>query len=171
MTRLAGYFAAGISQVTHTFNGMASMHHRQPGILPAAVENPDVHFQIIPDGVHVHPAVTRLLVKLVGSERVLVITDAMRAAGLSDGKYGMGDVPVVVKDGIAPRCSRQPGWQHPYYGWRVCQYDALLRYDRGPGIAHAHARSRQIHRHLPAERLPANRRRMPKSYSGMNNGA
>ena len=95
------YIAAGVRQITHTFNGMAGIHHRQPGIFVAASENPAVNFEIIPDGVHVHPAVLRMLVRLVGVERVLAITDAMRAAGLSDGEFGMGDVPVIVKDGIA----------------------------------------------------------------------
>ncbi len=95
------YIAAGVRQITHTFNGMAGIHHRQPGIFVAASENPAVNFEIIPDGVHVHPAVVRMLVRLVGVERVLAITDAMRAAGLSDGEFGMGEVPVIVMDGIA----------------------------------------------------------------------
>ena len=98
---MRGYIKAGISQVTHTFNGMAGIHHRQPGIFVAASEHRQVSFQIIPDGVHVHPAVVRMLLRLAGRERVLVISDAMRAAGLGDGSYGMGDVPVIVKDGIA----------------------------------------------------------------------
>ena len=61
-----------------TFNGMAGIHHRQPGIFLAALENPRVIFQIIPDGVHVHPAVVRMLLRLAGAERVAVITDAMQ---------------------------------------------------------------------------------------------
>jgi len=95
------YIAEGLRQITHTFNGMGPIHHRQPGLFVAASEHPQVSFQIIPDGVHVHPAVVKLLLRLVGSERVLAITDAMRAAGLSDGEFGMGDVSVIVKDGIA----------------------------------------------------------------------
>lgn len=95
------YFAAGARQVTHTFNGMPPIHHRQPGIFVAALEHPDVTFQVIPDGIHVHPAVIRMLLRLVGSERVLVITDAMVAAGLGDGEYALGDVAVRVKDGQA----------------------------------------------------------------------
>lgn len=94
-------FAAGARQITHTFNGMAPIHHRQPGLFVAASQQPAVNFEIIPDGVHVHPAVVRMLVTLVGAERVLAISDAMRAAGLSDGVYGMGDVAVSVRDGIA----------------------------------------------------------------------
>ena len=94
-------FAAGARQVTHTFNGMPGIHHRQPGLFVAALENPDVTFQIIPDGIHVHPAVVRMLVRLVGIERVVVITDAMLATGLGDGEYATGDVFVTVRDGQA----------------------------------------------------------------------
>ena len=95
------YFAAGARQVTHTFNGMPGIHHRQPGIFVAALENPHVTFQIIPDGIHVHPAVVRMLLRLVGVERVVVITDAMVATGLGDGDYALGDVAVTVQDGQA----------------------------------------------------------------------
>ena len=95
------YFRAGVSQITHTFNGMAGLHHRAPGILTAAVENPAVTFQLIADGVHVHPAVIRLLLRMAGRERVLAISDAMRATGLSDGDYGLGDVAVSVVAGVA----------------------------------------------------------------------
>lgn len=97
----ARYFALGASQVTHTFNGMAGIHHRRPGIFLAALEDPRVIFQIIPDGVHVHPAVVRMLLRLAGEERVAVITDAMQATGLGDGDYALGDVFVTVKDGEA----------------------------------------------------------------------
>ncbi len=95
------YFEAGVSQITHTFNGMAGIHHRQPGILVAAWEDPQIYFQIIADGVHVHPAVIRMLLRLAGRERVLAITDAMRATGLPDGEFALGDVSVVVKNGEA----------------------------------------------------------------------
>lgn len=95
------YFAAGASQITHTFNGMPGIHHRQPGLFVAALENPGVTFQIIPDGIHVHPAVIRLLTRLVGLERVVAITDAMRAAGLGDGEYAAFDGFVTVKNGEA----------------------------------------------------------------------
>ena len=94
-------FAIGLRQITHTFNGMAGIHHRQPGLFVAAIENPQVTFQIIPDGVHLHPAIVRMMIRLAGRERVLVITDAMRAAGLADGAYSIGDVAVIVKNGEA----------------------------------------------------------------------
>ena len=95
------FFAEGVRQITHTFNGMAGIHHRRPGIFVAACERPEVTFQVIADGVHVHPAVLRLILRLVGTERVLAITDAMQAAGLADGRFALGDVSVHVKDGIA----------------------------------------------------------------------
>ncbi|MCY3865008.1 MAG: N-acetylglucosamine-6-phosphate deacetylase [Chloroflexi bacterium] len=95
------YFAAGARQVTHAFNGMPGIHHRQPGLFVAALENPDVTFQIIADGIHVHPAVVRMLTRLVGAERILVITDAMLATGLGDGQYATGDAFVTVTDGQA----------------------------------------------------------------------
>ena len=94
-------FAIGLRQITHTFNGMAGIHHRRPGSFVAAIENPHITFQVIPDGTHLHPAIVRMIIRLAGKERVLVITDAMRAAGLSDGRYAMGDVDVTVKNGEA----------------------------------------------------------------------
>ncbi|MDE2854445.1 MAG: N-acetylglucosamine-6-phosphate deacetylase [Chloroflexota bacterium] len=97
----ARYFALGASQVTHTFNGMAGIHHREPGLFIAALEQPRVTFQLIPDGIHVHPAVVRMLLRLVGIERLALITDAMKATGLGDGDYALGDVFVTVKNGEA----------------------------------------------------------------------
>lgn len=94
-------FAIGLRQITHTFNGMAGIHHRRPGIFLAAIENPQISLQIIPDGVHLHPAILRMILRLAGRQRTLIITDAMRAAGLSDGRYAMGDVDVTVKNGEA----------------------------------------------------------------------
>jgi len=100
-TQAHAAFNAGLRQITHTFNGMRGIHHREPGAFIAATENPDITFQIITDGVHIHPAIVNMLVKLVGIDRVLVITDAMRAAGLADGEYELGDVHVLVTDGEA----------------------------------------------------------------------
>jgi N-acetylglucosamine-6-phosphate deacetylase len=94
-------FEVGLGQITHTFNGMRGIHHREPGAFVAGTEKPNVTFQIIPDGVHVHPAMVNMLIKLVGTKRVVVITDAMRAAGLADGHYQLGDVEVTVTDGEA----------------------------------------------------------------------
>ena len=95
------YFARGATQITHTFNGMIGIHHRQPGLFIAAIERPETAFEVIADGVHVHPAVLRMLLRLVGGERLLAVTDAMRAAGLPDGRFALGDRRVTVRGGVS----------------------------------------------------------------------
>jgi N-acetylglucosamine-6-phosphate deacetylase len=77
---------AGISHVTHLFNTMPSLHHREPGPLPAIFES-DLDVQIIPDGVHVHPSILQLACRIIGCERVIAITDGMQAMGLPEGIY------------------------------------------------------------------------------------
>jgi N-acetylglucosamine-6-phosphate deacetylase len=91
---------AGISHVTHLFNAMPQMHHREPGALPAIVES-NIDVQIIPDGIHVHPAVLRLACTILGHERVVAITDGMQAMGLPDGEYEYNSIRYRSKDGTA----------------------------------------------------------------------
>jgi N-acetylglucosamine-6-phosphate deacetylase len=91
----------GLHQVTHTFNGMPPLHHRTPGVLGAALSEERLRCQIIADGVHVHPAVVKLLVKSKGVDRTILITDAMCATGLQDGDYALGDQQVQVRGGVA----------------------------------------------------------------------
>jgi len=71
--------------VTHCFNAMRPLLHREPGPLPAIARAPQVQGELIADGVHVHPEVMRLFVKMLGPERIVVITDAQAAAGLESG--------------------------------------------------------------------------------------
>ena len=149
------YFAAGARQVTHTFNGMPGIHHRQPGLFVAALENPDVTFQIIADGIHVHPAVVRLLARLVGMERVVVITDAMLATGLGDGQYLAGDAFVTGQGRSSEDGSRRLGWQHIDHGARAAEYHELLRFVAGGSPADADARSGAFDWHVSAEGLAA----------------
>ncbi|MCL5281460.1 MAG: N-acetylglucosamine-6-phosphate deacetylase, partial [Planctomycetes bacterium] len=78
-------FGMGITHVTHLFNAMASLHHRDPGPLAAIFEKPDVTCQVITDGVHIHPAVLRLAYHALGPQRFVTITDGMHAMGLPDG--------------------------------------------------------------------------------------
>ena len=129
---------------------MAGIHHRQPGIFVAASEHPAVNLEIIPDGIHVHPAVIRLLVKLVGVDRVLAITDAMRAAGLADGEFGMGDIEVVVKDGIARDRHGSLAGSTLTMSQALKQPDELLRPFAGGSVAHGHARAGERNRHVSA---------------------
>ncbi len=91
----------GLRQATHTFNGMGSLHHRQPGTLGAVLDDQRIFAQLIGDGIHVHPAVMRLLLRAKGLDRVLLISDAMRATGLGDGDYDLGGQAVTVQAGIA----------------------------------------------------------------------
>lgn len=92
---------AGASHVTHTFNALAGMNHRQPGVIGALADHDDVTCELIADNVHVHPAAQRLLLKLKGPERMVLITDAMRAGLMPEGRYDLGGQPVTVKNGEA----------------------------------------------------------------------
>ena len=94
-------FDAGARSLTHTFNVMPSIHHRAPGPIPAGADDGRVFAQLICDGKHVHPAVVRLLVKLYGTDRVVLISDSVEATGLSDGNYTLGGQDIVVKEGVA----------------------------------------------------------------------
>jgi N-acetylglucosamine-6-phosphate deacetylase len=77
--------ALGATHATHCFNAMPPLLHRAPGPIAAIAHSPQVQGEVIADGIHVHPAVTRLLVKMLGPERTVVITDALAAAGLEAG--------------------------------------------------------------------------------------
>ncbi len=82
--------------LTHAFNGMNGIHHREPGPVPAAIDA-GVGIELIADGIHVASAVARLL----PSDRVILVTDAMAAAGMPDGNYELGSLSVTVSDGVA----------------------------------------------------------------------
>lgn len=94
-------FTAGASHVTHCFNGMRPIHHRDPGLIVAAFEEPHVSLQAIVDQVHLHPAIVRLMHRLKGPEGMVLITDALQAMGLGDGNYMFGGHYVTVSEGIA----------------------------------------------------------------------
>lgn len=93
-------FEVGARLLVHAFNAMNGIHHRAPGPVMAAVENPEVTIELILDGLHVHPSVTRLLFTEAPG-RVALVTDAMAAAGATDGDYRLGGRGVTVRDGLA----------------------------------------------------------------------
>ncbi|MFF1574565.1 N-acetylglucosamine-6-phosphate deacetylase [Leifsonia sp. NPDC058292] len=93
-------FDAGASILTHAFNGMDGIHHRAPGPVAAATRTPGVTIELINDGVHVHPEVVRIAFASAPG-RIALITDAMAAAGSSDGDYILGSLAVAVRDGVA----------------------------------------------------------------------
>lgn len=94
-------FEAGATIAVHTFNGMRSLHHREPGIVGAALTNDEVYCELIADNIHVHPAVMDIVKRCKGTDKVCLITDCMRAGGLADGDYLLGEEVVKVKEGIA----------------------------------------------------------------------
>jgi N-acetylglucosamine-6-phosphate deacetylase len=93
-------FDAGATILTHAFNGMEGIHHRAPGPVAAATGTPGVTIEVINDGVHVHPEVVRMAFASAPG-RIALITDAMAAAGETDGDYLLGSLEVEVRDGVA----------------------------------------------------------------------
>ncbi len=94
-------FAAGARHVTHLYNAMPPFSHRAPGVIGAAFDTPDCHVELICDGVHIHPAAVRATLRLFGEDRVVFVSDSMRATGLSDGAYELGGLPVDVRGRVA----------------------------------------------------------------------
>lgn len=94
-------FATGASHVTHLYNAMPPFGHREPGVIGAAQDADHVHVELICDGVHIHPSVIRATFKLFGQDRIILISDSMRAAGLADGEYSLGGQAVSVKGNLA----------------------------------------------------------------------
>ena len=86
----------GLSHITHLYNGMSGLHHREPGIAAAALLNPGLTIEIIADGVHSHPDMVRLAYQAAGAGRICVITDSLRAKNLPDGTYDLGGQQVTV---------------------------------------------------------------------------
>lgn len=86
----AAAFDAGARHITHLFNAMPALHHRAPGPIAAGAERAGVTPEIIADGVHVAPAMVRLAFNLFGADRMILISDSLRACGLGDGEYELG---------------------------------------------------------------------------------
>lgn len=90
-------FGLGADHVTHCFNAMPGFTHRAPGVIGAAFDATHVMPELICDGVHVHPSAVRAAFSLFGAERMILISDSMRATGMSDGAYTLGGLGVQVK--------------------------------------------------------------------------
>jgi len=93
--------AYGASKATHLYNAMGSIHHRSPGAPIALLSFQEVFIELIADYIHVAPEMLKFTIDYAGHDRVVLITDAISAAGLGDGDYLLGGLEVVVKDGIA----------------------------------------------------------------------
>ena len=92
---------AGCSQATHLFNAMRGFHQREPGAVGALLLTPEVSAELIVDGKHLHPAMVDLVQRLKRKDKLLLVTDAMRAKCLGDGHYELGGQPVDVTGGKA----------------------------------------------------------------------
>jgi len=89
-------FKNGARNVTHLYNAMPAFSHRSPGVIGAALDAEHVMAELICDGVHVHPSVVRATFKMFGDDRIILISDSMRATGLEDGEYTLGGQKVYV---------------------------------------------------------------------------
>lgn len=92
---------AGLKHLTHFCNQMSPLHHREIGLVGAGLLNDSIMTEMICDGVHLCPEMIQLAFKLIGSERIMLITDSMAASHLGDGTYPLGDTTITVKDGAA----------------------------------------------------------------------
>ena len=96
----AAFFERGANHMTHTFNAMAGLHHREPAAITAALINTNVFCEVIADGIHLHPGILRLLYHIKGAERLILITDSTAPCGLPEGEEfkGVGGV-IKAMDG------------------------------------------------------------------------
>ncbi len=92
---------AGLTLGTHLFNAMSPLHHREPGAAGALLSDPRLRTGIIADGIHVDPAVVRIAYASKGADGLVLVTDAMQAAGMPDGAYELSGRAVRVEDGVA----------------------------------------------------------------------
>ena len=115
-------FAAGASHMTHLYNAMPGITHREPGPIIAALED-HAEVELITDGVHIHPAMVRFTFNTFGADRVVLIADSMMACGLPDGQYSLGGQAVTVK-GPRATLTEQPG---VIAGSATCLYDCMKR--------------------------------------------
>jgi N-acetylglucosamine-6-phosphate deacetylase len=99
---------AGASHATHLFNGMRPLHHREPGAAGALLDRHEVSCEVIADGAHLHDITIRLTARAAGPGRLVLITDAMAAAGMPDGSYQLGSMSVNVTGGVARLAGDRP---------------------------------------------------------------
>jgi N-acetylglucosamine-6-phosphate deacetylase len=91
----------GLRHAVHTYNAMKPLHHREPGTVGAVLTDNRITAEVIADGHHVHPAGIKLLTSAKGTDNVILVTDAMAAAGMPDGDYEIGGLPVSMSCGVA----------------------------------------------------------------------
>ena len=124
---------AGVTHLTHLYNAMPAIHHRNPGVIPACAENPNVQAEIICDGQHIHPASVRLAFNMF-QNRMVLVSDSGRCAGLPDGsKFELGGQDAWLRDGVARladgtiACSAANLWQCLVntISWNISEEEAV----------------------------------------------
>jgi len=90
-------FNQGITHATHLFNAMSGYHHKEPGVVGAVLDSPKVTAELIADGVHLHPSALRLVFSRKDKDKICLITDSLKATGMGDGHYKMGNLEFTVK--------------------------------------------------------------------------
>lgn len=137
-------FDAGATHLTHLFNAMPGIHHRNPGVIPAAVENPNVRAEIICDGLHIHPASVRLAFSMFTGARMILVSDSGRCAGQPDGTaFDIGGQTARLIDGVARledgtiACSASNLWAclHNVVSWGIREEDAVRAATYNPACA------------------------------------
>jgi N-acetylglucosamine-6-phosphate deacetylase len=93
--------AGNWNHITHTFNAQTGLHHRDPGVVGAVLGSEQITAELIADTIHVHPGAMKVLIRCLGSDRVVLVTDAMAGAGLPDGEYELLGFTVTVREGKA----------------------------------------------------------------------
>ena len=135
---------AGVTHLTHLYNAMPGIHHRNPGVIPAAVENPKVRAEIICDGEHIHPASVRLAFSMFGGDRMILVSDSGRCAGQPDGtQFELGGQQCWLRDGVARladgtiACSATNLWTclRNVISWNIPEEDAVRAATYNPACA------------------------------------
>ena len=136
---------AGVTHLTHLYNAMPGVHHRNPGVIPAAVENKNVRAEIICDGMHIHPASVRLAFSMFGGERMILVSDSGRCAGQPDGtKFDIGGQTAQLVGGVAKlvadgtiACSASNMWAclQNVLSWGIAEEDAVRAATYNPACA------------------------------------
>lgn len=135
---------AGVSHLTHLYNAMPGIHHRNPGVIPAAVENPNVQAEIICDGYHIHPASVRLAFTMF-KDRMILVSDSGRCAGMPEGtRFELGGQMAQLKGGVARlvaddtiACSAANLWQClcNVISWNIPEEEAIRAASHNPAKA------------------------------------
>ncbi|HXS13839.1 MAG TPA: N-acetylglucosamine-6-phosphate deacetylase [Acidobacteriaceae bacterium] len=158
----------GATSATHTFNAMRALDHREPGVLGVTLDSERLYAELICDGVHVAPELVRLWLRSKGTERAILVTDAMSAAGMPDGRYKLGELDVDVADGRAMLAGDLERGAHTLAGSVLTMDRAVanLRHFTGASIADA----TRLASHNPAAMLgrPELTRLAPGSPANLN---